>query len=95
MGEIGVMAREQKNRISRLAAITQPFTYGYFLVQKGSGLGNLQQGETIASLRGIKEDIFLTAYGSYIIELTDRCTDDKKINLYLFRITLSIVKLFK
>ena len=50
-GKIGVMARGAKKPKSRLSAITQPFTYGYFLLQKGSGLGNLQQGEIIAPLR--------------------------------------------
>ena len=80
------MARGAKKPNSRLASITQPFTYGYFLVRKGSGLGSLQQGEMIASLRGIKEDIFLTAYATYIVELTDRCSDDKKPNPYLFEL---------
>ncbi|MBB6445991.1 DNA repair protein RecO [Bacillus benzoevorans] len=85
-GKIGVMARGAKKPKSRLAAITQPFTYGYFLVQKGSGLGSLQQGEMIASWRGIKEDIFLTAYASFIVELTDRCAEEKKTNPYFFEL---------
>lgn len=85
-GKVGVMARGAKKPNSRLAAITQLFTYGYFLVQKSSGLGGLQQGEIISSFRNMKEDIFLTAYASYIIELTDKCTDDKKPNPYAFEL---------
>ena len=34
-GKIGVMAKGAKKPKSRLAAITQPLTYGYYLVQKG------------------------------------------------------------
>ncbi|WP_141431513.1 DNA repair protein RecO [Bacillus sp. 03113] len=87
-GKVGVMARGAKKTNSRLAAITQPFTYGHFLVLKGRGLGNLQQGELISSMRLIKQDIFLTAYGSYIIDLADKCTDDQKPNPFMFELLL-------
>jgi DNA repair protein RecO (recombination protein O) len=85
-GKIGVMARGAKKPNSRLSAITQLFSYGNFLIQKGSGLGNMQQGEIISSMRTIREDIMLTAYASYILELTDKCTDEKKPNPYLFEL---------
>jgi DNA repair protein RecO (recombination protein O) len=85
-GKIGVMARGAKKPNSRLSSITQLFTHGYFLVQRGTGLGSVQQGEMITSFRGIGEDIFLTAYASYIVELTDKCTEDKKPNPYHFEL---------
>ncbi|MDX8359553.1 DNA repair protein RecO [Cytobacillus sp. IB215316] len=85
-GKIGVMARGAKKPNSRLASITQLFTYGHFLIQKGSGLGNLQQGEASSSLRAIREDIFRTAYASYIVELTDKSTEDLKVNPFLFEL---------
>ncbi|AIM15643.1 MULTISPECIES: DNA repair protein RecO [Neobacillus] len=85
-GKIGVMAKGAKKPNSRLSSITQLFTYGYFLIQKGKGLGNLQQGEIINSMRSIGEDIFLTAYASYIVELTDKCTEEKKPNPFHFEL---------
>jgi DNA repair protein RecO (recombination protein O) len=85
-GKIGVMARGAKKPNSRLSSITQLFTHGYFLVQKGTGLGSLQQGEIITSMRSIGEDIFLTGYASYIVELTDKCTEDKKPNPFHFEL---------
>ncbi len=55
-----------------------------FLIQTGTGLGTFQQGEMIDSLRSIKEDIFKTAYASYIVELLDRSTEERKrILIYL------------
>ncbi|KAA9026344.1 DNA repair protein RecO [Niallia endozanthoxylica] len=90
-GKFGVMANGAKKPKSRLAAITQPFTYGYFLVQQGRGLGSLQQGEIITSLRSIKEDIFLTAYASFIVELTDKCTEEKKTNPFLFELLYQVL----
>ena len=85
-GKIGVMARGAKKPNSRLSAITQLFSHGYYLVQTSSGLGSLQQGEMISSMRSIREDIFLTAYSSYIVELMDKSVEDKKPNPYLFEL---------
>lgn len=85
-GKFGAMARGAKKPNSRLSAISQLFTHGYFLVQKGTGLGSLQQGEMISSMRSIREDIFLTAYASYIVELTDKSTEDRKPDPYLFEL---------
>lgn len=93
-GKIGVMARGAKKPNSRLSAITQLFTYGYFLIQKGSGLGSLQQGEIISSLRSIREDIFITAYASYVVELTDKATvDEKTPNPFLFELLYQTLNL--
>lgn len=92
-GKVGVMARGAKKPNSRLSAVTQLFTYGYFLVQKSSGLGTLQQGEMISSFRSIKEDIFLTAYASYIVDLTDKATDDRKPNPFLFELIYQTINL--
>jgi DNA repair protein RecO (recombination protein O) len=90
-GKVGVMARGAKKPNSRLTAITQLFSHGYFLIYKGSGLGNLEQGEIISSMRSIREDIILTAYASYILELTDKCTDEKIPNPYLFELLLQTI----
>ena len=87
-GKIGVMARGANKPNSRLAAITLPFTHGFFLVQMGRGLGNLQQGEILSSYKSIKEDIFLTAYASYVAELTDKSTEERKANPFLFELLL-------
>lgn len=83
-GKVGVMARGANKPNSRLSAVTQLFTYGNFLYQKSSGLGSLNQGDILESFRGIKEDIFLTAYASYIVELLDKGTEDRDRNPFLF-----------
>lgn len=85
-GKFAMMARGAKKTNSRLSAVIQLFTHGYFLVQKGTGMGSLQQGEMISSMRSIREDIFLTAYASYIVELTDKSTEDRKPDPYLFEL---------
>lgn len=80
-GKIGVMARGAKKSNSRLSAISQPFLYGTFLIQSSTGLGTLQQGEMIESMRTIREDLFLTAYAAYMTELLDKGTEEKSQTL--------------
>ena len=59
---------------------------GILLYRLLTGLGSLQQGEMIDSMRFIREDLYATAYASYIIELLDRSVEDKKPNPYLFEL---------
>ncbi|MGD6818141.1 DNA repair protein RecO [Metabacillus sp. 84] len=90
LGKVGVMARGAKKPNSRLSAMTQLFTYGMFMFHKSSGLGSLQQAETIASMRSIREDLFLTAYASYMAELLDKGTENLQRNPFLFELFLQL-----
>ncbi|WP_173916109.1 DNA repair protein RecO [Halobacillus sp. Marseille-Q1614] len=83
-GKIGVMARGAKKPKSRMSSITQPFIHGQYLIQIGSGLGLLSQGEMLSSLRVIREDIVKAAYASYLAELTDKLVDEKQPDPFLF-----------
>ncbi|WP_338750175.1 DNA repair protein RecO [Bacillus sp. FJAT-52991] len=83
-GKLAFMARGARKPNSRLSAITQPLTHGQFLVQRGSGLGTLQQGEILTSMRHVREDLMITAYAAYMVELLDKSTDDQQVNPYLY-----------
>ncbi|WP_110926902.1 DNA repair protein RecO [Bacillus massiliglaciei] len=85
-GKIGVMARGASKPNSRFASATQLFCYGFFLVTPSSGLRSLQQAELADSMRYIREDLYATAYASYIVELLDRSVEDKKPSGYLFEL---------
>ncbi|WP_077327035.1 DNA repair protein RecO [Virgibacillus siamensis] len=84
LGKISAIARGAKKPKSRMAAVTQPFILGEFFVYVGSGLSTIQQGEVINSFRPIREDIIKTAYTAYIAELTDKLTDTKSPDIYLY-----------
>ena len=85
-GKITAMARGAKKPASRLAAITQPFTHGSFLIQQGRGMGTMQQGEQVESYRHIREDIEATAYASFVVELIDRAVDEHKPQPSIFNL---------
>lgn len=89
---MGVMARGAKKTKSRLSSVSQLFIHAHFLIQKGSGLGSLNQGEVIETYRTIRQDIFKTAYAAYIVELLDKSTEDLKPSAALYhflRLTLT------
>lgn len=84
LGKVTLMARGAKKPVSKLTGITQLFHQGYFLFHSGTGMGTLQQGESIRVYRKITEDIYITSYATYMAELLDRSTDEKQKNAYLF-----------
>lgn len=84
VGKITAIARGAKKNKSRLAAVTQPFIYGDFLIYISSGLSTIRQGEIINSLRPIREDIVKTAYAAYIVELTDKIMENKTPDFYIY-----------
>lgn len=87
-GKIAAMARGAKKPRSRLAAITQPFMHGIFVIQRTSGMGTLQQGEHIDSMRHIQTDIIRAAYASYIVEMVDRLIEEGRPDPFAFEVLL-------
>lgn len=87
-GKVAAMARGAKKPSSRLASICQPFMHGIFIVHHGRGMGTLQQGEAIESMRHIQTDIVATAYASYCVEIVDRLTEQDKADEYAYTILL-------
>ncbi|WP_301107424.1 DNA repair protein RecO [Sporosarcina sp.] len=85
-GKITAMARGAKKPASRLAAITQTFTHGYFLIRASRGMGSVEQGELIDSIRHIRSDLETTAYAGLIVELIDRLTESEQANEGIFRL---------
>lgn len=91
-GKVGVMARGAKKMRSRLAAITQLFTYGEYTYYSSGRLGNLNSGEILAAHSSIQEDIYKTAYAAYIVEMIDRMLPDQDGSAYLFDQLLAAIQ---
>ncbi|MGZ4121746.1 MAG: DNA repair protein RecO [Tumebacillaceae bacterium] len=91
LGKIAAMARGAKKPASEIGAISQPFTYGSYLLMIGDkGMGTVAQGESIDSFRSIREDLFKTAYASYLAELADRFTEERQPSQGLFLLLLTM-----
>lgn len=84
IGKFSAIARGAKKPKSRMAAVTQPFIYGEYLVYIRNGLSTIQQGSIENSMRKIREDIEKTAYASYVLELTDKLVDERQPLPYIY-----------
>src|SRR5690625_6512796 len=51
VGKFSALARGAKKPKSKMAAVTQPFIYGAFLIYLNKGLSTIQQGEDRKSTR--------------------------------------------
>jgi len=82
------MARGAKKPKSRLTAVSQLFTHGYYLCKAGAGSGmpDLSQGDILESYRELRQDIMKTAYAAYVAELIDRLTLEREPNPFLFQL---------
>ena len=81
-----VMARGAKKPNSRLS-FHHPAIYIWILFyakQDRNGHSTTRRNYLIYA--SIREDIFTTAYASYIVELTDKATEKKKPNPFLFEL---------
>lgn len=87
-GKVAMMARGAKRAKSRLGAVSQLFTHGYYLCKTGpgSGMADLSQGEIVDSFRDLRQDLMATAYAAYIAELLDRLTEQEEANPFLFQL---------
>lgn len=87
-GKVTVVARGAKKPTSRLAGVTQPFIHGMYVVKKTTGMGTLQQGEHLQSMRHIQTDIMRAAYASYFVEMVDRLIEEGRPEPFAFEVLL-------
>lgn len=93
-GLISGVARGAKKSKSRMAAVTQPFIYGIFVMRISTGLGTIQQAEVLDSMREIREDIVKTGYATYIAELVSKMMNEReKYELLFLELLASLEKM--
>lgn len=72
----------------------QPFTEAVYIANlKTEGLSFLNSAKDIQPFRKLQEDIFLNAYGAYILGLVDAAIDDHVYDPALYHFTHSALKL--
>jgi DNA repair protein RecO (recombination protein O) len=83
-GKMSVMVRGAKKMNSRLSSVTQLFTHGEFVLFKTSAMGTLNQGEPYDSHHKLREDLHMSAYSAYVVELIDRIVPETESNEIMF-----------
>jgi DNA repair protein RecO (recombination protein O) len=83
-GKMSVMVRGAKKMNSRFSSITQLFTYGEFVLFKSGSMGTLNQAEAIETHRKLRENLHMSAYSAYVVELIDRIVPEFEKNEMMF-----------
>lgn len=83
-GKMSIMVRGAKKMNSRFSSVTQLFSHGEFVLFKKSSMGTLNQSETIESHRKLRENLHMSAYSAYVVELIDRIVPEFEQNETMF-----------
>ncbi|QGQ95731.1 DNA repair protein RecO [Paenibacillus psychroresistens] len=83
-GKMSIMVRGAKKMNSRFSSVTQIFTHGEFVLFKTSSMGTLNQSETLESHRKLRENLHMSAYSAYVVELIDRIVPELDANEMMF-----------
>ncbi|MDR4197034.1 DNA repair protein RecO, partial [Bacillus cereus] len=71
-----------------LAPALLPFTEGIYIgTFKSEGLSFITSVKDVHSFRKIQEDIFLSGYGTYLLNLVDAAIEDHQYDPHLFQFT--------
>ena len=86
-GKTRALAKGARKVTSRKAGHLEPFTHVTLQLASGRDLFIVEQAETIDAYMPLREDLALTGYASYILELLDRFTyEDEEGNPALFKL---------
>jgi DNA repair protein RecO (recombination protein O) len=94
-GKLGMVARGAKKPRSRLTAISQPLTHGYFFFRPSQNLATLYHGEIIELFPKIRQSFDKMAYAAYACELMDKTVEEKEKNPSLFSLFLQTLVYFE
>ena len=87
LGKTRAIAKGARKIASRKAGHIEPFTRVQLQLSKGKEIFIVTQADTMDAYLPLREDLSLTAYASYVLELLDRFTyEDENENPTLFRL---------
>lgn len=80
-GKLRAIAKGARKIVSRKAGHLEPFTRVRLQLARGRDLYIVTQAETIDAYPALREDLTLTGYAAYVLELLDRFVPDEEISL--------------
>ena len=92
LGKVRAIAKGARKMRSRKAGHLEPFTWVNLLLARGRDLLIVTQAETIDPFTDLREDLLLTTYASYIVELLDKFTYEEGENPALYRLLVETLR---
>jgi DNA repair protein RecO (recombination protein O) len=91
-GKVRAVARGARRPRNRLAASTEIFTHGNYLLFANQGLDNISQCEITESFRGLRESLEGAAAATYCLEIVERMTEEEEPGGDLFPFLLAMLR---
>ena len=86
MGKLRALAKGVRRPRSRKAGHLEPFNHANLLLAKGREIWLITQAETINSFSSMLDNLMLTTYAAYVVELLDRFTYEEGENRAIYRL---------
>lgn len=92
LGKVRAIAKGVRKPRSRKAGHLEPFTHVTLLLARGRDMLLVTQADTLDPFTSLREDLLLTTYASYVVELLDKFTLEEGENRALFQLLLETLK---
>lgn len=91
-GKLRAVAKGVRRPSSRLGGHVEEFSHSEMLLAKGRELDVVTQAQTVDSFRGMREDMWRTTHGYYVVELVECFTEERVEEPRLFDLLVSTLR---
>jgi DNA repair protein RecO (recombination protein O) len=92
LGKIQAVAKGVRQPKSKMSGHLELLTYSMVSLARGKNLATVTGSQTINGFMAIKEDLVLTSYALYVIELVNQFTEDGIEDYPLFQMLLDVLE---
>lgn len=92
LGKQRAVAKGARKMRSRKAGHIEPFTRVVLMLARGRDMWIVTQAETVDAYQPLREDLLLTSYAAYVIELLDRFTYEEGENRALYNLLVDTLE---
>jgi DNA repair protein RecO (recombination protein O) len=89
MGKVRALAKGARKPRSRKAGHLEPFTRAALQLARGREILLVTQADTLEAYHVLRDDLILTTYAAYVVELLDRFTYEEGENRALYKLLVS------
>jgi DNA repair protein RecO (recombination protein O) len=89
MGKVRALAKGARKPRSRKAGHLEPFTRAALQLARGREILLVTQADTLDAYTVFRDDLLLTTYAAYVVELLDRFTYEEGENRALYKLLVS------
>jgi DNA repair protein RecO (recombination protein O) len=89
MGKVRAIAKGVRKLRSRKAGHLEPFTHASLLLARGRDILIITQADTLDPYTPLRDDLLLSTYAYYVVELLDRFTYEEGENRSLYRLLVN------